>query len=303
MAFKIGSFNCLNFGMGSSKDIRKFADIILHEGFDVIALQEIKGPNALNRILSLLPSYWTGVADTDCDVNDYAFLWNSRRLELANSFEMGINRTYQPRIYKQYKIDRKIGQTDLIREPFFARFFPVGGAAPYIEIRLINTHIRFTKGSDAEPNTPGAVKMRKNEFDILTRAIYAKESDKRYGNNRPAYTILLGDYNLNLPSSTASSPYLIESFLIEDGKSSKIITTVQSDLTTLAKSDSDPQNQNNIFSNNYDHFTYDISRFSNIVVSCNRINTIEKYCSGNLEMHIRDISDHVPIKMDLEIRR
>lgn len=300
MGYKIGSFNCLNLGMGAAKDIQKFADIIINEQFDIIALQEIKGPLALLRIQKLLPPHWKGAADTE--VNDYAFLWNSRRFDLANADEIGISRVYHPRIYKQYKIDRKSGQTDLIREPFFARFFPVGGAAPYIEVRIINTHIRFTKGSDPEPNTPGAVGMRKNEFDILTRAIYAKEADKRYGNNRPAYTILLGDYNLNLPSSGATAPYLLESFEIEDGRSSKIITTVQRDLTTLSKSENNPDN-NKIFSNNYDHFTYDIKRFLNVTVSCNRVNTVEKYCENNQELHIKDISDHVPIKMDLTIRR
>lgn len=303
MSYKIGSFNCLNLGMGASKDTRKFADIIINEGFDIIALQEIKGPLALKRIQTLLPPYWKGAADIECGVNDYAFLWNSRRFDLANADESGISRVYQPRIYKQYKIDRKAGQTDLIREPYYARFFPVGGAAPYIEIRLINTHIRFTKGSDPEPNTPGAVGMRRNEFDILTRAIYAKEADKRYGNNRPAYTILLGDYNLNLPSSKATSPYLIESFQIEDGRSSKIITTVQHDLTTLSKADNNTDNDNNTFSNNYDHFTFDINGFSDVVVSCNRVNTVEKYCENNQEIHIKDISDHVPIKMDFAIRR
>ena len=73
-------------------------------------------------------------------------------------------------------------------------------------------------------------------------------------------------------------------------------------MTTLSKSENNPDN-NKIFSNNYDHFTYDIKRFSNVTVSCNRVNTVEKYCENNQELHIKDISDHVPIKMDLTIRR
>ena len=217
--YKIGSFNCLNFGMGATKDVQIFADIILNELFDVVALQEIKGQYALDRVLKVLPDYWCGIADNE--VNDYAFIWNSRRLEIANADESGKKRQYVPRIYKQYRIDKKAGEMDLIREPYYARFFPVGGAVPYIEIRLINTHIRFNKGSSVD-NSLGAIAMRKNEFNVLTRAIYAKESDKRYGNHRPAYTILLGDYNLNLPSSEAKSPYLIESFTIEDGRSTSV---------------------------------------------------------------------------------
>lgn len=300
--YKIGSFNCLNFGMGASKDIHKFADIILKEHFDIIALQEIKGQNALNRILALLPAYWEGVADSDCNVNDYAFLWNVRRFELSNAYEMGISRRYAPRIYKQYRIDRKSGQRDLIREPFYARFFPTGGAAPYIEIRLINTHIRFSKGKEMDEDTPGAIAMRRNEYDVLTKAIYAKEADKRYGNNRPAYTILLGDYNLNLPSSAAKAPYLIESFEIEDGQNTKIITTVQNGLSTLTKSTENEEKENGIFANNYDHFTYDAKRFGNIIISCKQINTVEKYCDGDKEQHAKDISDHIPVEMNISLK-
>lgn len=296
--YKIGSFNCLNLGMGASKDIQTFADIILNEKFDIVALQEIKGQSALNRVIARLPMYWKGIADNS--VNDYAFLWNTRRFELANASEMGMSREYTPRIYKQYKIDRKAGQTDLIREPFYARFFPTGGVAPYIEIRLINTHIRFSKGKDSEDvNLLGAIAMRRNEFNVLTRAIYAKEADKRYGNNRPAYTFLLGDYNLNLPTSVAKSPYLLESFTIEDGKSVKIMTTVQKGLTTIAKAQDE---KGSVFANNYDHFTYDINRFSDVLVSCNEINTVEKYCAGDHERHLKDISDHVPVEMRLNLR-
>lgn len=302
--YKIGSFNCLNLGMGASKEIQLFADIILNEGFDIIALQEVKGQNVLNRIINRLPSYWKGIADDDATVNDYAFIWNTRRFKLATTEEIGVSREYAPRIYKQYKVDKKAGQKDLVRKPFFARFFPVGGAAPYIEIRIINTHIRFSKGksdSSEDENSIGAVAMRRNEFDVLTKAIYAKEADKRYGNNRPSYTILLGDYNLNAPSSVAKSPYLIESFEIEDTAGSrKIITTIQSELSTIKK---DSENSGEIFVNNYDHFTFDASRFDDVVVSCSRINTVDKYCNGNAEKHIQDISDHIPVAMDIEIGR
>ncbi|MBO5081872.1 MAG: hypothetical protein J6C06_04625 [Lachnospiraceae bacterium] len=301
--YKIGSFNCLNFGAGTTKDTKKFAEIIYGEGFDIVALQEIKGPGALNRILDALKCFgrvtWCGMADEV--VNDYAFIWNADKFELANASECGLKRQYAPRIYKQYRIDRQEGQTDLIREPYYARFFPIKG--PYIEIRLINTHIRFTKGSSVAENTPGAVAMRKNEFNVLTKAIYAKEADKRYGNNRPAYTILLGDYNLNLPSSTAGAPYLLEQFTIADGNSSKVIRTVQSSLSTLVKTnDDEKKDESNAFASNYDHFSYDEKRFSDSYINCERINAIKKYYSDDYEKYSKNISDHVPVMMKFNIR-
>lgn len=304
MSYKIGSFNCLNFGRGTSKDIHAFVDMILSENFDILALQEIHGQAALERILKVLPQHWKGIADEE--VYDYAFIWNSKNMELAHTeVTDGIQgqhtRIYAPRIYKQYKIDRKKGQTDLIRDPFFARFFPTKSPSK-VEIRLINTHIRFTKGNDPEHELPGAVEMRKNELNVLVNAIYAKEADKRYGNNRTAYTILLGDYNLNHPSSEATSPYLQESYTIFDGRNAKIVTSFQHELTTLCQPSEDDDWEKHEFANNYDHFTYDVSRFSGIVISCGRVNSVEKYCGGDYQKHRDEVSDHVPIKMNIRLK-
>lgn len=300
LSYKIGSFNCCNFKNFDYKDIQCFADIISKEQFDIIALQEIHGKYALQSILSRLGNKWTGVADDT--VNDYAFIWNTTRFELANAKEAGKDRIYAPRIYKQYRIDRSSGQTDLVREPFFARFYPVGGGAPYIEIRIINTHIRFSKNGDSENETDsiGAIAMRKNEFNVLVKSIYAKEAyNKTYGNNRPHYAILLGDYNLNHPNSEAKSPYLIESFEIMDGPKKRVITTVQKDLTTLKK----VQDERNHFANNYDHFTYDEELFDDVIISSSRVEAIKKYCNDDYEKYAKEVSDHLPICMSLDIRR
>lgn len=296
MTYRIGSFNCLNFGLGADKDIAAMAKIIKDERFDIVALQEVKGSAALNRLLrSGLLSGYDGLAD-DGYVNDYAFLWNTTRVCLAHTEEAKVSRTYQPRIYKQYRVDRKSGQKDLIRDPYFARFFPVGGGAPFIEIRIINTHIRFSKGQE---EALGAVAMRKNEFDVLTKAIYAKEADKRYGNNRPAYTVLLGDYNLNMRGSGAGSPYLEECFELSDAGNVKRILTTQGELTTLKSPESE---QPNGYSANYDHFTYDAERFGGVSVTCGRVDSVGQYCEGDFKRHREKISDHVPVLMKIDLK-
>ena len=105
MGYKIGSFNCLNFGRGNSnKDVKTIAKIISDEQFDIVALQEVKGQNALNRLLyemKFLRGNWKGVAD-DGSANDYAFIWNTDRVDLAQTKANGIERQSQPHIYKQY---------------------------------------------------------------------------------------------------------------------------------------------------------------------------------------------------------
>lgn len=302
MSYRIGSFNCLNFGMGSNKDTQMFANIILDGKFDIIALQEIKGVNALKRILVVLGKDWDGEADNV--VNDYAFIWNNRRIKLVETQTQYGLRTYRPRIYKQYKIDRSLGQTDIKREPYFARFTSKGtaGGLPF-EIRIINAHIRFGKSED---DTEGAIAMRKNEFIVLAKTIYAKEADKRYGNFLPAYTILLGDYNLNLPDSTANSPYLEETIdITESGKVYKKVISKQSELTTLKipQQDEVEAKENQIYANNYDHFTYDSIRFDSIETTCKKIDSVKKYYKGDLGEHRKEVSDHVPIVMEINLKK
>lgn len=322
MGYRIGSFNCLSFGMGATKSPEIFAQIIQDEKFDIVALQEIKGRGTLqNRILSQLPSNWTGIAD-DGYVNDYAFIWNKHRVQLSQYESNGMIRSHKPHIYKQYRIDRSRNQTDLIREPYYARFIPVGGGTPFIEIRILNCHIRYSKGSQnssSDEQSLGAIAMRKNEFDVLSTTLYPKVANKRYGNNRPSYTILLGDYNLNMKNSEASSPYLFDSIEIQGETIVKMqngiiretyntkhkedpmhIITMQNDLTTLRNPNDDVKPHG--FANNYDHFTYDKKRFSNLKVRCDSIDTVEKYCNGDFEKYRKEVSDHIPIAIEIDFR-
>lgn len=298
MAYRIGSFNCLNFGLGESKDVQKIVDIINEENFDIVALQELKGKKALDRLLKYMSSSkWDGIADDT--VNDYAFIWNKNRIKLAETNYKERIKKYEPRIYKQYKIDRKLGQTDLKREPYYARFYPIGGGSPFIEIRIINCHIRFSKNANEEFDF-GAIALRRNEFDVLTKAIYSKEADKRYGDNRPAYTIMLGDYNLNSPSSQAVGAYLIESFEMQDNGIVKRIVTKQNELTTLKKQ---IEESGNNYANNYDHFTFDENRFADVAMEFSKVDAVNKYSDGDFEAYSKTVSDHVPILMELKIKK
>lgn len=307
MEYRIGSFNCQKFAYAQKKNVDIFAKIIEDEKFDIVALQEITRKEALLTILNALNhggDKWRGAIDTK--VNEYAFIWNKDRVGLAESPTANGNRRYDPRIYQQYHLDKSRGQIDLINEPFFARFVPTHKAPLFIEIRILNAHIRFGKHVSDESNAImdlGQIRMRKNEFDVLTHTIYKKEADKRYGNNRPAYTIILGDYNLNMRSSQASSPFLEEEFIIsETGMVDKRITTVQNELTTL-KQNSDPAETTNGYSSNYDHFTYDAERFQGIGMNAQRVDSVGKYCKGDFEKHRKEVSDHVPIVLKMKIER
>ncbi len=322
MNVKIGSFNCLNFGSASSKKGKDklISKIIRNEEFDIIALQEIKGTTVINDVLRDLNSgnrkgKWQGCADNE--VNDYAFIWNSERITLPRTkLPNGEIRVFYPHIYKQYGRDPELGKISLARAPFYGRFKTRFVGMPNIELRLVNTHIRFSKGKDGKELAPSVseIALRKFEFQALTKNIYYRLSDKVYGKSegegipQKAYTILLGDYNLNLSESRAGSPYLGELECVEikckvDEDRTKVIVTTQAELTTLKKPNEDDSEDLVCFANNYDHFTFDKRRFNGTRKTIARIDTVTKYCDNDPQRHFKELSDHTPIKMTLSIKK
>lgn len=313
MAYKIGSFNMFKFSFQSDSEIRKdftvLSRIVRDNKFDIIALQEVFSPNALGRLLNHLGQYeWDGVWDSPTSFSSFAaegygFIWNKRRMRLAATTQPdGTKKTFRPHIYNQYRVDRRLGQTQLIRNPYYARFEPLDGS--FCEIRLINTHIMFSKGNSQNQLLDiGAVVMRKREFDILTQALYNSIADKRYGNNRPAYTIILGDYNLNLRTSGAAGAYLNEIVMLEDQGHIKRLVTVQDKLTTLKADKSENREPGfSFWANNYDHFTYDMDRFSTVSALSSKIDTVKEYCNNDYKLHRKTVSDHVPIALNINLK-
>lgn len=316
MGYKLGSFNMYKFQAYRSddkikKDLDTIANIISTENFDIVAMQEIFDVTPMNMILNRLGKRWKGAWDKPNSRSaqaseGYAFIWNTDRVALAESVTTSGKRIYQPRIYKQYRVEKKQGQRELVRDPFYARFKPKN---ENYEIRIINTHIMFSNGnSDEEDDDRIAqlsdVAMRRNEFEILVKNILAKENTWRYGNNLTAYTILMGDYNLNLNREWTSGPYLQELVEIDDGRYTYKIRTVQDQLTTVKnRSRLNPDEPVRGYANNYDHFSYDEDRFSDLHPKVKRVDTVRKYCGDDFEKHKKEISDHVPISIEIDLKQ
>lgn len=292
------------------KDLDSIANIISTEKFDIIAMQEVFDEKPMNMILARLGSHWQGAwgkpnSRSAQAAEGYAFIWNTDRIELAKSVTSSGTRIYQPRIYQQYKIDKKSGQRELVRDPFYGRFKP---KYENYEIRIINTHIMFSNGGKDEHEDDaiqlGDIAMRRNEYEILIKNILAKENTWRYGNNLTSYTILMGDYNLNLRRDWTSGPYLEEVVEIADGKYTYKIRTVQDQLTTVKnRSKLNPDEPVRGYANNYDHFSYDEDRFSDLHPKVKRIDSVRKYCDDDFEKHKKEISDHVPISIEIDLKQ
>ena len=270
MGYKIGSFNLCRLGMRSlaannKRDLSKIANIIREEGFDVVALQEIfsegKAITAVSEnstkysIMRELGNDWDFKwADVDCRGDcrgeGYGYLWNTRRLKLA---ENNSGKIFEPRTWERNKKDLK-------RKPFYARFVPVDG--PFVELRLVCVHTYY--GDDNKDDRG----IRKIEIDALREHTYPEIADKRYGENRVAYTILLGDYNAEVPraeieeqrkkqnekrkkagKTQIKTPLYIKEVVESNNGKYRGIKTVQTELTTLC-SGGDAE-----YAHSYDHFT------------------------------------------------
>lgn len=299
MSYKIGSFNLCNLSFQSDNEIRKsfenIANIIREENYDIVALQEIISEEALKLLLRYLGAYWKKSFDvpdsysSDRRGEGYAYIWNSRRIDLVHTEDYGQIKSIYPRVWKQYP--KTYGT--MIREPYYARFTPSGlPGGSFFEIRLINTHLIFKNVSD-----------RQKEFNILVNNIYDNISNRVYGNNMPAYTIILGDYNLNLCREHTQNPYVAESVYIDSGRLSKTIITVQDQLTTIKKPVVDEYGNKvcNGYANNYDHFSYDQNYNNIITLNSGRVDAVGKYYGNDFLKYRREISDHVPISLDFDL--
>lgn len=312
MRYRIGSFNLKNFGAYPRRDFEKIADIIRKEELDVVAFQEIlsegKGLENLLRYYVEHEFYnwdfcWASPRESsdiakigELIVNDsrgegYAYIWNKQLFKLAEFSELGRRKSFEPRIINSMSNDVYADCSFYARTPYYIRLQPCYGG--FFEFRLINLHIYF--GS----NTLSDVQKRQLEYETLVKDIYPAISQRRYGDFRPAYTIAMGDYNLNIfrpHIPNQSSNYLQEVYNFKDFQ----VITVQDQLTTL-KTVQQSSKAESGYANNYDHFTYSPELLHSIPISCHAIDAVSKYCDGDFEYYRTNISDHLPIIMEIEI--
>jgi len=336
MGYKVGSFNVHNLSKDNGTNLDMIANIILQERFDIVALQEVldngkildggmgqrvRGEAAAyeSYLLRRLPGYamrWgasnvkqkaTVDENGDNRGEGYAFLWNTRRVELAKHITPSGEQIFNPRIWSQYSLKRADGKQRLIRDPFYARF-KIKGIKQ--EIRLITTHIYF--GS----NYAEDLDLRRRELNILAGAIYPRLHDKMYGVNTPATTILLGDYNLNLRDSGAKSAFMNAVVIVDENGmvrsaadiqtdvNVRTFTNIQSQLSTLSS-----KGEEEVYSNNYDHFTVETdigSRRKSLdrasVSNPHAIKVCDLQANIDFAEYRKKVSDHLPISIELSYR-
>lgn len=322
MSYIIGSFNLLKMDFKSNEETKKnfdkIANIIREEKFDVIALQEVIAEIAVKEIVKRLGSiYWdyvfkpsTITVSKDAQREGYAFLWKKKRLHLVDA-DSAVE------IKDEYRIKRNssgdyVHQGSLVRPPLVVRLTPQGllGGSNF-EIRLINTHIAFNSPVNCLDKYTDAY-LRRMELKTLSEEVYRRVSSKRYGTNLPAYTILMGDYNLCLAG--CGTPVVDEIIDITENRKLK---TVQQEKTSLKQTtttynttdlnlehDIDVKKENDIsnYSQNYDHFSYELTLDDKMRLTASRVEALGKYYGNDLELYRKEVSDHVPIKLIMDLR-
>ena len=316
MRYKIGSFNMKNWGRSSARDFEKIADIIVGEGLDVVAFQEILSEGAgvkqwLETCVRFNLYDWGfcwGCPKESSDVEKiqemihedrrgegYAYIWNRQKFHLTETQQQGEQRIFEPRILNSRSNDVNVDCSTYARTPYYIRLHPCYGG--FFDLRLLNIHIYHGKTG----NSPD-IEKRQSEYQLLVQEIYPQISQKRYGDFRPAYTIAMGDYNLNIfrPDRVTQGGDLQE--VIEVPEYGTVITA-QDQLSTLKKAKDDSLCREalsrDIGANNYDHFSYEKTMFSD--VSCSVIEAVHKYCNDDLDYYRKNISDHLPVVIEIEL--
>lgn len=322
MQYRIGSFNMKNFGANPKRDFATIARIILEERLDVVALQEILSEGkGVRTMLEQCVKYqlydwdfcWASPNDSS-DLNKlfttiqgdrrgegYAYIWNRKAFKLVETQKMGKSKQFSPRIVNSLSNDVMSDCSFLARAPYYIRLEPIYGG--FFELRLINIHIYWGSSSLAD------IQKRKLEYEFLVGEIYPSISQRRYGNFRAAYTIAMGDYNLNIlkPFTTpqAKNAYINEVYNYNDGKKQFSVLTTQDQLSTLKApalhGSGDGALNHEGYANNYDHFSYSPQLTHFTGVSCSVVDAVQKYCNGDFAYYRDNISDHLPVIMEIEI--
>lgn len=313
MSIVIGSFNIrdLNFsnktkdGEIQKRDYPLIADMIIKEGFDVVAIQEVNAPIALEHITFFLNKKKNVTHEWECDAsgkaattnNDpegYGFIWNTKRIRLLD-----IPGKNNPAFYNY------AGGKNVIRPPYYGRFTTRGlPGGTNCEIRLVNTHI-YDSSRELE---------RIAEFDVLVKQVLPRICDHQelpaFNETMPSYTFLLGDYNLRLDKGERAE-IRIESITPTSYTNRKrYFKTVQEEKTSLKTAATLDETSliTDCYKSNYDHFTYEYELIRKLKLHESRVEALAKYFGKEksaiemLKLYREKVSDHVPIKMIVELK-
>jgi endonuclease/exonuclease/phosphatase family metal-dependent hydrolase len=249
--------------------------LVREKGLDIIAFQEDKALRS--AVLYDVQMWLPGWECSRPSNSEFAFIWNPQRVKECS-------KDMEPQVFTAYKSD-----VHLAREPLYGRFEPVH-IGPFVEFRLINIHLYHgaDKASNEASETLKDINRRQLEcstakgviHETIDKGVIHETIDKaRYGNFKRAFTIVLGDYNFDCETCNQFGP--------------SNILTFQDEKTTLRRQE--PYGYNN----SYDHFSFDIEKNCSVPYTVTCVDAVNEYFSGDFERYRRNISDHVPVIIEI----
>lgn len=313
---RVASLNMKNFN-SINKDIGHVAKVLRDCSSDIIVLQEVLNQDiaeltkygGLYSLRRAIGSYWDAKRvsidlrpDDDPFLNrdprgeGYAFLWNTKRIELLTDKD---GQEILPCQFNDYKPGSKLNW--LKRDPGYGRFKLKNSK---VEIRIINVHIisKMPDKDSFKSKIPisDESELRLSEFDVIAGKIYKRINERRTDLNfNSVYTIIIGDYNLNLEGygedkETIQEVRCYDMFGNHRDLGFTKMKTVQRDRTTIKGDFSG-------FKNNFDHCTYVNDRkHSQAIGNCYRhVYLDESDPAEKIEEYYKNVSDHLPIVVEI----
>ncbi len=315
---RVASFNVKQLSMKSQddeslkkRDIDKMAELIRE--YDIVALQEVLTPAVVETtshasqkasLTRRLGRQWQGKwVDTKSGLRNsvflgvdrrnegLAFLWNTKKVELIeNDRDVFLTNRY-----------REIDGISPRRAPGYARFKLKNRP---VEIRVINVHLISEKPDDKNIK-PGIdlgnkQKMRSREFDIIAGQIYKNIDEDKLDNDNEttvAYTIIIGDYNLNL-EGFGTDPESMPHICYFNSKGQRCyggpiqMKTIQEECTTIKKDGSG-------FRNNFDHCSFNVEHHGHVIGNCYRVPYLNDKSPEEITEFRDTVSDHMPIVVEI----
>ena len=325
---RIASFNVRNLsesGLDESspkrRDLKEIAKWV--SDCDIVVLQEVLDReivDSLSKVFNSAPlirqlgQHWQGVwvktqvnsiyfpYSEDNRHEGYAFLWNTRKVELAKDDQ---GNAILPKTYSHYTAGSPTNK--MLRYPGYGKFILKNRIRP-VEIRVITTHIAFSKPKTKEDvDIPDVkeIQNRKREFDILSGWIYKNINEYCKETTKNAvYTIIVGDYNLSLKqigidtkmgqTITCYDRFGNRTYAVYDYDNTigvNVMKTVQSEPTTINQDCTG-------YASNYDHCTYNY-KIDQTVRNCYRKSILSDKTPEQIKEYRDTVSDHVPIVVEL----
>jgi endonuclease/exonuclease/phosphatase family metal-dependent hydrolase len=288
---KIGSFNLLRLGYGSTKDFSRIAKIIRDANFDILAAQEVMTEDGAHDLLDALnhrsrtnwAMLFSKTATGESNYKEHFAIYYKE--DIVSVKTRGYTFCSSGKAYsyldggcfaRDYR--RVEGQPDFSRDPFVGQFKFNDN-----EIALIVNHIHYGSRSKED------IEQRQHELMNVKKLMLSVQEEAP-----DALVTALGDFNLNISNQPYRgnerwAPQIPENIPAEFFEEEKPVFGLIDEKTTIGRSSYD-----HFFFFDEDYYCAPVSRYAKVYEA-------DKLNSSSERMKFKkEVSDHFPIGVTIK---